>query len=208
MKKVKIALVFGAGVLAGSMFTPMASSSAAGMVLASVEWVQSQLNPINSRVAVLEQEIQTLKQSAGNPAMPTSVYVKPIIADVHKSALNGSTVAASLPVSQSLKVIQQITSADGKFYRVEYAAGKFGWISVSDISTSAVSKPASFKVNVKSFMYKSADTGSTKAASIAAGQNLKYVSAFRNSKTKEIWINAELSNGTRGWIQLQNGEVK
>ncbi|KZZ85013.1 MULTISPECIES: GW dipeptide domain-containing protein [Bacillaceae] len=210
MKKMKIALIFGAGIIAGSIFTPLATSQASSnLVLASVEWVTSQLTPINNRVASLEREVQTLKQMNTNPALPSKVYVKAVIADVHSGAMEHYRVLASIPVSQILNVSQEITSEDGKYYRVEYSTGNTGWIPASEVSTAPVAKPASFIVKTPGAVYSGASvTGYKKVGSVSEGQTLKYVNAFKNRSTKEVWINVQLSNGTKGWVKQQSGEVK
>ncbi|AZB44550.1 hypothetical protein CEF21_20935 [Bacillus sp. FJAT-42376] len=210
MKKTKIALVFGAGILAGSIFTPLATSQASSnLVLASVEWVTSQLTPVNNRIANLEREVQTLKQMNTNPALPSKVYVKTVIADIHSGAMEHYRVLASVPVSQILNVSQEITSEDGKYYKVEYSTGKTGWIPASEVSSTAVQKPASFIVKSSGTVYSgAAETGYKRVATVSAGQTLKFLNAFKNSSTKEVWINVQLSNGAKGWVKQQFGEVK
>ncbi|MCD7034463.1 SH3 domain-containing protein [Metabacillus sp. GX 13764] len=215
MKKTTIALVFGAGLLVGGAAAPLASTSAASnVVLASVDWVNSQLNPQKDRITKLESDVASLRQaledtSTSIPTLPSQVYVKSLSADIHSGALYSYRVVSSGALSQSLKVTQQVTAADGKFYRVEYAPNQFGWIAAADVSYSAVAAPSSVIVKTSASVYSGANTKDYKTVgTVTKGQQVKYLGTFKNSKTNEVWFNVQLSNGKAGWLQSQNGEVK
>lgn len=215
MKKVKIALVFGAGLMIGSAVSPIGGASAASnVVLASVDWVNSQLNPAKDRITKLEGDVAALRQaledtSTSIPSLPSKVYVKSLSADIHSGALYTYKVVSTGFISQSLKVAQEITTADGKFYRVEYAPNKMGWISASEISYSAVAAPSSVAVKSTASIYSGADTNAPYhiVGTASKGQNLQYLGMFRNRSTKEIWFNVKLSSGKAGWMQQKFGEV-
>lgn len=214
MKKTTIALVFGAGLLIGGVASPLTQTSAASnVVLASVEWVNSQLNPAKDRITKLESDVASLRQALEDtntsiPSLPSQVYVKSLVAEIHSGALYKYKVLSTGSISQSLKVLQEVTASDGKFYRVEYAPNKFGWIAASDISYSSVTKPASVTITTAASVYSGADTkGYKTVGTVAKGQKVTYLGAFQNRQTKAIWVNVQLSNGKAGWLQQQNGEV-
>jgi uncharacterized protein YgiM (DUF1202 family) len=215
MKKTKlliVSFVFLLGFVAGS-FMPFKSTSAqSNVILASVEWVTSQINPLKSRVDKLEAEVQALRQALADtnlniPTMPDKVYVKSMVATIHSGASTSYKIVSQKPIGTELKVIDQHDSTNGKWYRVEYASGKYGWIQLSDVSFSSVAKPTTVVVKKTTSLYRSASTSDRKVATLTAGQSYKYITAFRNN-SGEIWYNIELKSGTRGWMQATYGEVK
>jgi uncharacterized protein YgiM (DUF1202 family) len=214
MKKTKlliVSFVFLLGFVAGS-FMPFKSTSAqSNVILASVEWVTSQINPLKSRVDKLEAEVQALRQALADtnldiPTMPSKVYVKSMVATIHSGASTSYKIVSQKPIGTELKVIDQYEN-NGKWYRVEYAAGSYGWIQQGDISFSSVAKPTTVVVKQTTYLHSGASTSYRKVATLYAGQSYKYITAFRNSNG-EIWYNIELNSGTRGWMQATYGEVK
>ncbi|MRX72172.1 SH3 domain-containing protein [Bacillus lacus] len=213
MKKKQAALIFASGILLGSMVTPAISSANSNVILASVEWVNSQLNPLKTKVNSLEAEVAALRQAVSNgggaavPALPSSVNVKSVIADVHSGALKQYRILKSFPAGSSLKVVQEHTNAEGKWYRVEISSGTFGWIQAGEVTTAAVAPFTTFSVKTTGAVRSGATADYRQVGTASAGQNLKYITAFKNNKN-EVWYNIELANGTRGWIEAKHGEVK
>jgi uncharacterized protein YgiM (DUF1202 family) len=214
MKKTKlliVSFVFLLGFVAGS-FMPFKSTSAqSNVILASVEWVTSQINPLKSRVDKLEAEVQALRQALSDtnldiPTMPSKVYVKSMVATIHSGASTSYKIVSQKPIGTELKVIDQYEN-NGKWYRVEYASGKYGWIQLSDISFSSVAKPTTVVVTKTTYLYSGASKTYRKVATLSTGQSYKFITAFRNN-SGEIWYNIELKSGTRGWMQATYGEVK
>jgi uncharacterized protein YgiM (DUF1202 family) len=215
MKKTKlmiVSFVFLLGFVAGS-FMPFKSISAqSNVILASVEWVTSQINPLKSRVDKLEAEVQALRQALADtnldiPTTPSKVYVKSMVATIHSGALTSYRIVSQKPIGTELKVIDQYDSKEGRWYRVEYSSGNYGWIQQGDISFSSVAKPTTVVVTKTTYLYSGASTTYRKVATLSAGQSYKFITAFRNN-SGEIWYNIELKSGTRGWMQATYGEVK
>ncbi|MGG3798935.1 SH3 domain-containing protein [Metabacillus fastidiosus] len=214
MKKKNLAIVssvFTAGILVGSL-TPSTIGSAAGnVVLASVEWVTSQINPLKTKVDRLETEVKALRQALENgeavSPLPGQVYVNTASATVHRGASKSERVYATFTKGQTLKVIEEHLSSDGTWYRVEYAADKYGWIYSGDVSKTAVTAPTSFTAKSTATVHRSAVSSERVVATLKSGTTVKYISSFTN-KQNELWYNVQLSNGVKGWVQAAHGEVK
>ncbi|MGD6817052.1 hypothetical protein ACQCVE_08295 [Metabacillus sp. 113a] len=208
MKKMKIALVFGAGIVAGGVFMPIASSSASSnLVLASVEWVTSQLTPLNNRVANLEKEIKNLENSNVKPSLPSTIYVKTPVGDILRGAMEHYSTLTSAPMGQALTVKDQFISSDGRYFLVTYN-GKTGYIADWEVSTSAVKKPTSFVASKTAPVLRGADSSYRQKGIVNAGQTVQYLNTFKNSSTGEVWIHVKLPNGVDGCVKLSNGEVR
>ncbi|MBS4195728.1 SH3 domain-containing protein [Lederbergia citri] len=211
-----ISFTLAIGFLIGGIFSPSIYSSAQSNVLiASVEWVTSQINPLKTKIDKLEStinsqaaEIALLKKSiseGGGLILPEYVYVKSNSASIYSGALTSYRKVANVAVGQRLKVLDEHTSTE-KWYRVEYSSGQFGWILASDISVDPVNTPKTVKINKTTTVYSGALTTYRKVATLQSGQSVKYISAINSNN--ETWYNVELSSGLRGWIQASYGEVQ
>ncbi|HZH62822.1 MAG TPA: SH3 domain-containing protein [Metabacillus sp.] len=207
-----ISTVFLTGFLVGSYTPTKVGSAASNVVLASVEWVTNQINPLQSRVTKLESEVQTLRNAIKDgggieDTLPSRVYVSSTTATVHKGATRDYAIVATFSKGKQLPVIAEHIGNDGKWYRVEYAAGKYGWIYSGDISTSSVATLSSVTITTTTTVRRGATTDYQSITTLQKGTTVKYIGSFTNNKN-EVWYNIELSNGVRGWIQAIHGEVK
>lgn len=238
MKRTKKLIAAGAialGIGAGAVIvTPMDMNAAGNVVLASVDWVTSQVNPLKTRISGLEtktadleakitkqqQEIESLKAQIGNgsptptpppPAegqLPSTVYAKSTV-NIRSGASKDYKILAVKPAGSSLKVIGSVTVATGLWYRVEVTSSTFGWVFSGDVSTTkpTVTSPTTVTVKSEANIRKGASTDYPIVATVKAGTNLKYLSAFTNTKG-ETWYNVETAAGVRGWMSSTLGEVK
>lgn len=213
MKKksmVVISSVFLTGFLIGSITPTKVGSAANDVVLASVEWVQNQLNPLQSKVTKLESEVQALRKAVEEGGsvvtMPSKVFVSSTTATVHRGATRDYEVVATFTKGKELAVIGEHDGSKGKWYRVEYATGKYGWIHSEDISTSTVSNVSTVTITTTTTVHRGALSGYATVATVKAGTSVKYIGSFTNGNN-ELWYNVELSNGVKGWMQAAHGEV-
>jgi uncharacterized protein YgiM (DUF1202 family) len=205
-----ISAIFILGFLVGSYTPTNVGSAASNVVLASVEWVSNQINPLQTRVTKLEGEVQSLRdalEDGGTVTLPSKVYVNIASATVHSGATRDYKVVATFGKGKELPVIAQHEASGGKWYRVEYASSQFGWIYSGDVSTTAVAKPTSVTITTTTSVRKGATTDYPVVATLQKGTSVKYLGSFTNNKN-ELWYNIQLSNGVKGWIQAIHGEVK
>lgn len=213
MKKSLKLTIFASLLFIGVCFFPLSNGSAqTNVLLASVEWVSAQINPLKTKVSQLEakieaqaREIDKLKNAISNetPILPSSIYVNSLEATVHRGALTSYRVVAVTTFRQKFNVIAE----HGDWYNIEYSKGKYGWIQKSKISTSsAVKLPTQVKINKTTTIHRGALTSYQVVATLSHGQSVKFISSFVSQN--EVWINVELSSGQRGWIQASSGEVK
>ncbi|WP_316570462.1 SH3 domain-containing protein [Neobacillus sp. YIM B06451] len=237
MKRAKKLIAAGAialGIGAGAVIvTPIGMNASGNVVLASVDWVTSQLNPLNTKITGLQtktadleakiakqqQEIESLKAQIGNQTptspppppegqLPSVVYAKSSV-DIRSGASTKYKILASKPAGSSLKVIGSVTVATGLWYRIEVTPSILGWVFSGDVSTTkpAVTAPTTVTVKSEANIRRGASTVYTIVATVKAGTNLKYLSTFTNSNG-ETWYNVETSAGVRGWMISTLGEVK
>lgn len=228
-KKVIAAGVLTLGLGAGAVIsTPQVMKASSNVVLASVDWVTSQLNPMKTKISELEskiasqqQEINTLKAQVSNPGtttppvvtppvtgdLPSSVYAKGTV-NVHSGATKEYKVVATKTSGSLLKVIDSHKSATGLWYRVELSSTLKGWVFSGDVSTE---KPANAEKVVVTFgdvnLRKGATTSYASLQVIPKGTNLKYISSFTNA-AGEVWHNVQTAAGIKGWVIGSLSEVK
>ena len=161
MKKAKKILVAGTltfGIGTGVFLsTPQGIDAASNVVLASVDWVTSQLKPINSKITNLEKQVanqqkeidqlkaqlsqndQTPPPSNEEPGeIPNTVYISKSAATIHSGATKDYKTIATRTKGSSLKVIDSFNSASGLWYRVELSSTLKGWVHSGDVSTTKV----------------------------------------------------------------------
>lgn len=229
-----ITLGIGAGAI---LFSPQGMSASSNLVLASVDWVSSQLNPINAKVTGLEtkinaqqKEIDNLKAqlaqgakpttpstptppATSNPDVnneaPTTVYVAKSSVTVHSGATRDYKVVSTQTKNTQLKVIDSFKSSTGLWYRVEISASVKGWVHSDDVSTSKSPTASPTQVEIKSNVHlrKGATTDYSILETLQAGSTVKYIQSFVNAKG-ETWYNVESSTGKKGWMISTLGEVK
>ena len=232
MKKAKKILVAGTltfGIGTGVFLsTPQGIDAASNVVLASVDWVTSQLKPINSKITNLEKqvanqqkEIDLLKAqlSQNNPTpppsneepgeIPNTVYISKSAATIHSGATKDYKTIATRTKGSSLKVIDSFNSASGLWYRVELSSDQKGWIHSGDVSTTKVAADTINTVTTTQYtnLRKGATSGYASYQGIAKGTQLKYISTFING-SGETWYNVETSSGKRGWVISTHSEVR
>ncbi len=153
-------LAVGIGIAA---FVPSSITASNNVILASVDWVNSQINPMKSQITALEtrinqqqQEINTLKQqiangvgsgtytppvvtspapSAPSTSLPSTVYVSTASATLHSGATASYKVIATRTSGAALKVIDQHVSSNGTWYRIELSSTLKGWIFSGNVSS-------------------------------------------------------------------------
>jgi uncharacterized protein YgiM (DUF1202 family) len=229
-KKTVAALAITVGLATGiGMSVPSSSSANSNVLLASVDWVKSQLSPVNNKISQLEQTVQSqqsqinqLKEQieSGNTGgdtgsgnneteLPSTVYTTKNNVTIHSGATRDYKVIATKSSGSSLKVIDKYTTSLGLWYRVELSSTLKGWVYSGDVSTS---KPGNYvpsqvitksEVNIRS----GATTSYSIIDTLSGGTTLKYIQSFKNS-LGETWYNVEMSNGDRGWIISSLAEVR
>ncbi|MDW2876630.1 SH3 domain-containing protein [Bacillus infantis] len=235
MKHTKKIIAAGAltiGIGTGAAFSsPKGIDAASNVVLASVDWVTSQLNPVKSKVSELEtklnaqqQEINALKAQlaqTGTPVtpppatqppasgLPSAVYANKSSVNIHSGATRDYKIIAVKTSGSSLKVIDSFTSSSGLWYRVELSASVKGWVHSSDVSTQKPSSsvPSQVVTTGEVNLRKGATTSYSVIQLLPKGAVVNYISAFTNAKG-EKWYNVETSAGVKGWIIATHGEVR
>lgn len=205
--------------------SPSITNANSNLLLASVEWVQAQLNPIQAKVNQLEtkiiqqeQEIKLIKEAMANlgsqpvkiTTFPVTIYTTKASTTVHSGATRNYKVVATLPIGKALTATDSFTSTSGIWYRVNVTASISGWIYSSDIT---VTKPSNY--TPETVVAKTA-TNVRRGASIQyeivevvlAGSSMKYLGSFKNSITGETWYNVQTSKGIKGWVLSTQTEVK
>ncbi|MBS4190240.1 SH3 domain-containing protein [Bacillus sp. FJAT-49705] len=228
-KKLIVAGALTLGIGTGAIiFTPQAMNASSNVVLASVDWVTSQLNPMKSKITELEnkissqqQEINNLKSQIGtNPGtpptqppvegeLPSVVYAANASVNIHSGASKNYKVVATKTKGTSLKVIDKFNAATGLWYRVELSPSLKGWVFSNEVS---VNKPStSTPTQVVTFgdvhLRKGATTSYPILQTLKSGTTLKYISTFTNA-AGEVWYNVETSAGVKGWVSGTLSEVK
>ncbi len=226
-KKLIVASTLAIGIGSTAAFAPASISAASDVIIASVDWVNSQINPMKKDIDALEakvnsmqKEINTLKKQVAdgntgntggnednNATMPSTVYVAKSSVTIHSGATRDYRVVATKTKGSSLKVIDQHKSASGLWYRVVLGTNSFGWIYSGDISTTQVKQPTSVVTTAAVQLRRGAATSYKVYETVKKGTTLKYISTFTNS-SGETWYNVETSKGTRGWIIGTYGEVR
>ncbi|WP_391120291.1 SH3 domain-containing protein [Psychrobacillus sp. L3] len=227
-----IATILGLSLIV-SMFIPTSTKADSNLLLASVEWVQAQLNPLQTKVNTLEKQLadqeamikqlQKAVAEGGNvvvtPPTPTVpdistgttsvVYTTGSSVKVHSGASSDYKVLATFGADKALTVVDQFKASTGVWYRVEVSATVKGWVFSGDITTT---KPTSYiptnviakqAVNVR----KGATTNYQSLELVAKGSTLKYLGSFKNA-SGETWYNVQTAKGTKGWVLSTLTEVK
>lgn len=208
---------------------PTSTKADSNLLLASVEWVQAQLNPLQTKVASLEKQVAqqdaTIKQLQKAVADGGTVVVPPVTtnpptgtpaviytttsAKVHSGATRSYKVISTIVANKGMTVIGEHKGADGVWYNVEISATVKGWIFSGDVSTT---KPGNFvpsKVITKEAtnVRKGATTNYTSLETVAKGSTLTYLGSFKNANG-ETWYNVQTPKGNKGWVLSTLTEVK
>lgn len=209
--------------------TPTSTKADSNLLLASVEWVQAQLSPLQTKVTSLEKQLAaqdaTIKQlqkaiaEGGNvvvtpPTTEPSTETPAVVytttsAKVHSGATRNYKVLSTIAANKGLTVIGQHKGADGVWYRVEVSSTVKGWIFSNDVSTT---KPGEFipsKVVTKQAtnVRKGATTNYKSIETVVKGATLTYLGSFKNANG-ETWYNVQTPKGTKGWVLSTLTEVK
>ncbi|MFC7373044.1 SH3 domain-containing protein [Fictibacillus iocasae] len=215
--KLVIAGALGAA-LTASTLSPAAKAES-NVLLASVEWVNSLINPLQSKVTSLEAKVaqqqseinalRTAIQNGAQPpaAVPSQVYVSPSTVKIHSGAATSYKVVSQKVKGDLLAVSGKYDASTGIWYLVKTSSTGTGWIFSGNVSTSQVAKPTSVVAKAKLTMRKGAASSYGVVAYIASGTTVKYVGSFSTS-TGELWLNVQNASGQRGWILNANCEVK
>lgn len=230
-KTVLLSSVLAIGLTAGAIVnTPIGGKAATDLVLASVDWVNGQINPLKTRLSSLETvnttqqteinklktEITNLKAQinngaggGGNTESPstTTVYVSKSSVKIHSGASTSYKVLATKTLGNSLKVIDTFTGASGLWYRVEISSTVKGWIYSGDVTSTAPASPTKVVTTAAVTIRSGASTSYKSVASAAKNSTLSYLSSFTNA-SGETWYNVKTSTGVKGWMLSTFGEVK
>ena len=209
--------------------TPTSTKADSNLLLASVEWVQAQLSPLQTKVTSLEKQLAeqdaTIKQlqkaiveggnvvvtpptTAPSTETPAVVYTT-TSAKVHSGATRNYKVLSTIAANKGLTVIGQHKGADGVWYRVEVSSTVKGWIFSNDVSTTKPSEFIPSKVVTKQAtnVRKGATTNYKSLETVAKGSTLTYLGSFKNANG-ETWYNVQTPKGTKGWVLSTLTEVK
>lgn len=233
MKKVSIGII--SLLLIISLFVlPVKSGASSNLVLASVEWVEKVIAGVNGEVTTLKNQVATqkseidalksrieaLEKGVGSPTPTPTPTPPPTIkfpasftttknnVTIHSGATSSYRVVQTVQsTGTTLKIIDQFTSSQGLWYRVEINSTTFGWVFSGNVlykGDAAFSKVVTKTVaNVR----KGATTSYDTIARVSTGTEMKYLGQFRNG-SGEIWYNVELANGQKGWILASLTELK
>ncbi|MGP4078975.1 SH3 domain-containing protein [Pseudalkalibacillus sp. R45] len=220
-KFIIIAVTLCLGIFLGTL-APYQGKANSNVLLASVDWVNSQLSGVNSKISQLEStissqqaEINSLKEAIENgeydggseDELPSTVYVSVSSATIHSGALDSYKVVATKIKGTELSVVDSHESTSGLWYRVQVTSSLYGWINSGDVSTSEVPKPTSVKIKSDTTLHRGALSSYAVVADLKAGSTHDFISTFVNDLGEE-WYNIELSNGTRGWVKAAYCEVQ
>ncbi|MCZ8531851.1 SH3 domain-containing protein [Psychrobacillus psychrodurans] len=208
---------------------PTSTKADSNLLLASVEWVQAQLSPLQTKVTSLEKQLAaqdaTIKQlqkavaEGGNvvvtpPTTEPSTETPAVVytttsAKVHSGATRNYKVLSTIAANKGLTVIGQHKGADGVWYRVEVSSTVKGWIFSNDVSTTKPSEFIPSKVVTKQAtnVRKGATTNYKSLETVAKGSTLTYLGSFKNANG-ETWYNVQTPKGTKGWVLSTLTEVK
>ncbi|MEK3994132.1 SH3 domain-containing protein [Psychrobacillus sp. FSL K6-2365] len=208
---------------------PTSTKANSNLLLASVEWVQAQLSPLQTKVTSLEKQLAaqdaTIKQlqkavaEGGNvvvtpPTTEPSTETPAVVytttsAKVHSGATRNYKVLSTIAANKGLTVIGQHKGADGVWYRVEVSSTVKGWIFSNDVSTTKPSEFIPSKVVTKQAtnVRKGATTNYKSLETVAKGSTLSYLGSFKNANG-ETWYNVQTPKGTKGWVLSTLTEVK
>ncbi|WP_427138342.1 SH3 domain-containing protein [Psychrobacillus psychrodurans] len=209
--------------------TPTSTKADSNLLLASVEWVQAQLSPLQTKVTSLEKQLAeqdaTIKQlqkaiaeggnvvvtpptTAPSTETPAVVYTT-TSAKVHSGATRNYKVLSTIAANKGLTVIGQHKGADGVWYRVEVSSTVKGWVFSNDVSTTKPSEFIPSKVVTKQAtnVRKGATTNYKSLETVAKGSTLTYLGSFKNANG-ETWYNVQTPKGTKGWVLSTLTEVK
>jgi uncharacterized protein YgiM (DUF1202 family) len=221
MKKRWAAGLLGIGITFGALTT--GTSAESNVLLASVEWVNAQINPMKTKISALETkvaqqqaEIDRLKSSGSTggtttppptTTMPSKVYVKSTTAKLYSGASTSYRLVAEKPYGSNLTVIAQFNASTGLWYRINLGNNLYGWVNSGNVSTTAVSNPTTVTTKATVKIRRGAATFYAEVATVPSGTNLKYLNSFTSS-TGEVWYNVQTASGIRGWMHSAYGEVK
>ncbi|WP_186321292.1 SH3 domain-containing protein [Bacillus sp. FJAT-22090] len=210
---------------------PSSTKADSNLLLASVEWVQAQLNPLKTKVTALEKQvaeqdavIKQLQKAVAeggtvvtpppttdkpDASFPTTVYTTSNNVKVHSGATRDYKVLATFGANKGLTAIDQHKAADGIWYRVEVSSSVKGWIFSGDVTTTKPSNVVPSQVVTKQAVNvrKGATTNYASLELVAKGTSLKYLDSFKNANG-EIWYNVQTAKGTKGWVLSTLTEVK
>ncbi|MFF2752145.1 SH3 domain-containing protein [Psychrobacillus sp. NPDC058041] len=225
-----LATIFGLSLIV-SMFIPTSTKADSNLLLASVEWVQAQLNPLQTKVTALEKQladqdamIKQLQKAVAeggnvivtpptttNPPtdLPKVVYTSASSVTVHSGATRDYKVLATLGADKALTVIDQFKSATGLWYRVEVSSTVKGWVFSGDITTTkpTTSIPTNVIAKQAVNVRKGATTNYDSIELVAKGASLIYLGSFKNA-SGETWYNVQTAKGNKGWVLSTLTEVK
>ncbi|MDM5315062.1 SH3 domain-containing protein [Fictibacillus sp. b24] len=219
MKKRWAAGLLGVGVIFGSFAT--GTSAESNVLLASVEWVNAQINPMKTKISTLETkvaqlqtEVERLKTSGGTTTttpttvtMPSKVYVKSTTAKLYSGAATSYRLVAQKPYGTAMNVVAQFKASTGIWYRINLGNNLYGWVIASNVSTTSVASPTSVTTKASTHIRKGAATSYAIVKTVPSGTKLKYINSFTTSNG-DLWYNVETSTGLRGWMAASLGEVK
>ncbi|KZE64224.1 hypothetical protein AWM68_14080 [Fictibacillus phosphorivorans] len=222
MKKRWAAGLLGVGVIFGSFAT--GTSAESNVLLASVEWVNAQINPMKTKISTLETkvaelqtEVERLKTTGSTGgtttpppttvALPSKVYVKSTTAKLYSGAATSYKLVAQKPYGTAMNVVAQFKASTGIWYRINLGNNLYGWVIASNVSTTSVASPTSVTTKASTNIRKGAATSYAIVKTVPSGTVLKYVNSFTASNG-DLWYNVETSAGLRGWMAASLGEVK
>ncbi|WP_416729645.1 SH3 domain-containing protein [Fictibacillus sp. JL2B1089] len=225
IKKRWAAGLLGVGVMFGSLTT--GASAESNVLLASVEWVNAQINPMKTKLSTLEEkieqqqkQIEQLKSSGtkGDTStppstppdkMPNKVYVNTSSAKFYSGAATSYKLVAQKGYGSTLSVVTQFKASTGLWYRIDLGKNTFGWVNANSVSTKFISATNPKTVTTKSTVNirRGASTSYKVVTKVSSGTKLKYINKFTTTNG-EPWYNVETSAGLRGWIAASFGEVK
>jgi uncharacterized protein YgiM (DUF1202 family) len=238
-KKVFVAGALTVGIGAGAvLFTPAGMNANTNVVLASVDWVNSKLNPVNTKLTSLQSQINALETkntaqqkeidslkaqidsktppTTTNPApstnLPSYVYTTKSTVKIHSGALRTYKVVATKSKGASLKVVSSFKSTSGLWYRVKVTSTVYGWIYSGDVSTT---KSTASSTTSPTKVITTANVNLRKGATVAYD---KIATISKGTTLKYIqsfknsngdtWYNVQTSSGLKGWMVGSFGQVK
>ncbi|MBH0164066.1 hypothetical protein IHV12_04020 [Fictibacillus sp. 7GRE50] len=195
----------------GGAFT-VKSEAASNVLLASTEWVLSQINPMKDRITTLENKVNQLSNGGSNPQVPVqgvSDVVTKGSTPVRRGASITERVFFTAPAGTALTYSSTYTNAKTgeKWYIVKLADGRAATVlaSKSSVSISSVTSFSSaITINTTAARRSASPTGII-YKNLAAGTVVKYSSTFTAADGQK-WYIVKLSDGRAAAILASSAE--
>ncbi|MCG1021570.1 hypothetical protein [Sutcliffiella horikoshii] len=209
---VTFVFLLGFGFGAVSISTANANSN---VVLASVEWVLSKINPVEQRLSQLEARVNEL--GSGNPTPSNPIQDVSSVVTTKQTAIRrgaGTQYASLVDVPANTVVTYHSTytnpSNGEQWFIVRLSDNRLGAVIGSDSQISVTPIQTGFQnvvFNNPAPIRRGASDSYSIYTTAAVGSTMKYESTFVNSSTGEKWYLVKMNDGRVGAVRSNFAEV-